>query len=357
MNAFSVCTERKLSWMYIVRQLLSARKLMSPTLLNCLGSAEIFMTAVQAVQKDEVFQVESEYTSAALKTSLSLQEWRKQSAANHMKLSSFAHILIVRLRACFPCNHTSLQLRKERMWGAYHRLRTADTFVSDWRLFITNSIGLKAFPSFYQFVTQHIFKELMKEAYPVVEISGHDCESPGRPLTYEEQNALRYVAGYIIRKVQQRLETSTHPRKDEMVLLLMECAGDELSENVGTETWTNMIDRGGLWHINDQTYSIFNIMEDEMRRFFRLDVQRPHEGMKDTAMKALLKSDDLFEWCLIAVEADDDISTLVLEKIVELYVTVRGFAFAKSCMEMYKQVKKKTVQKSRALRSKLACNQ
>ena len=80
--------------------------------------------------------------------------------------------------------------------------------------------------------------------------------------------------------------------------------------------------------------------------------------MKDRAIKALLKSDDLlFEWCLIAVEADDDISTLVLEKIVELYVTVRGLTFAKSCMEMYKQAKKKTVHKSRALRSKLACNQ
>ena len=58
-----------------------------------------------------------------------------------------------------------------------------------------------------------------------------------------------------------------------MVLLLMECAGDELSDNVGTETWTNMIDRGGLWHINDQTYSLFNIMEEEMRRFFTLGVQ------------------------------------------------------------------------------------
>lgn len=314
------------------------------------------MMAVEAVQKDEVFKVESEYTSAALKTSVALQEWWKQSEANHMKLSSFAHILIVRLRACFPCKHKSLQLKKERMWGAYHRLRTADTFVSDWRLFITNSTGLKAFPSFYQFVTQNIFKELIKEAYPVLEIHGHDCESPGRPLTHEEQNALRYVAGYIIRKVQQKLEKSTHPRKDEMVLLLMECAGDELSDNVGTETWTNMIDRGGLWHINDQTYSLFNIMEEEMRRLFTLGVQWPHEGVKDTAMKALLKSNDiLFEWCLIAVEADDDISTLVLEKIVELYVTVRGFAFAKSCMEMYKQAKKKTIQKSRALRSKLSC--
>ena len=54
------------------------------------------MTAVEAVQKDEVFKVESEYTSAALKTSVALQEWWKQSEANHMKLSSFAHILIVR---------------------------------------------------------------------------------------------------------------------------------------------------------------------------------------------------------------------------------------------------------------------
>ena len=98
-----------------------------------------------------------------------------------------------------------------------------------------------------------------------MEISEHNCESPRRPLTYEEQNALQYVAGYIICKVQRKLETSTHPRKDEMVLLLMECAGDELSENVGMETWTNRIDRGGLWHINDQTYSIFNIMEEKMR--------------------------------------------------------------------------------------------
>ena len=80
--------------------------------------------------------------------------------------------------------------------------------------------------------------------------------------SYEEQNTLQYVAGYIIRKVQQKLETSTHPRKVEMVLLLMECAGDELSENFGTKTWTNRIDRGGLWHINDQTYSK---LEEEMR--------------------------------------------------------------------------------------------
>ena len=50
------------------------------------------MTAVQAVQKDEVFQVESEYTSAALNTSLALQKWWKQSSANHMSNNTTTHL-------------------------------------------------------------------------------------------------------------------------------------------------------------------------------------------------------------------------------------------------------------------------
>jgi len=128
------------------------------------------------------------------------------------------------------------------MWGAYHRLRTADNFVNDWRVFLSDSVRLKAFPAFYQFVTHHIFKELIKEEYPVTESTKCDHESPGRPLTYEEQNALRYLSGYVIRRVQERLEMTSHPRKSEMVLLLMECAGGNLEETGGTETWMNMID-------------------------------------------------------------------------------------------------------------------
>jgi len=130
----------------------------------------------------------------------SLQVWWKESVANHNMLTTFAHVLIVRLRACFPCNHSTLQLKKERMWGAYHRLRTADTFVNDWRVFLSDSVRLKAFPAFYQFVTHHIFKELIKEEYPVTESTKCDHESPGRPLTYEEQNALCYYLGTSFKK-------------------------------------------------------------------------------------------------------------------------------------------------------------
>ena len=27
------------------------------------------------------------------------------------------------------------------------------------------------------------------------------------------------------------------------------------------ETWINMIDHGGLWHVNERTYSLFVIMD------------------------------------------------------------------------------------------------
>ena len=65
----------------------------------------------------------------------------------------------------------------------------------------------------------------------------------------------------VIRKLRERIDSSSNPRKDEIVLLLMECAGDEMDSNDGTEMWLNMIDCGGLWHFNDQTYSLFEIME------------------------------------------------------------------------------------------------
>ena len=30
------------------------------------------------------------------------------------------------------------------------------------------------------------------------------------------------------------------------------------------EEWTNAIDRGGLWHVYDDTYTIFAIIEEEI---------------------------------------------------------------------------------------------
>ena len=61
---------------------------------------------------------------------------------------------------------------------------------------------------------------------------------------------------------------------------LIELAGDEDS-NMGTEEWINLIDRGGLWHVNDDIYDIFVIMELEAL-FEKIQEQHRREQEKKT---------------------------------------------------------------------------
>ena len=48
-------------------------------------------------------------------------------------------------------------------------------------------------------------------------------------------------------KVYTKLDASSIPEKEEMILCISSFAGDEEEE---TELWLNTIDRGGLWHVS-----------------------------------------------------------------------------------------------------------
>ena len=41
--------------------------------------------------------------------------------------------------------------------------------------------------------------------------------------------------------------------------------------------WMEMIDRGGLCHVKDGTFYLFNAMEEEVREHFRLSRTRPSD--------------------------------------------------------------------------------
>lgn len=65
----------------------------------------------------------------------------------------------------------------------------------------------------------------------------------------------------------------------------------------------------------------------------------------------------MFNFIGVSISADfetDDTETHVelLKMIAELYLTMRGFAFASTLIEKYKQREKRSTQKSKSLRSK-----
>ena len=66
-------------------------------------------------------------------------------------------------------------------------------------------------------------------------------------------------------------------------------------------------------------------------------------GVKQRLSETILTDDDVrFYWCLLSAEIGDAEGEVLLKMIVDLFITVRGFSFAKSVMEMYKQEKKCT---------------
>ena len=78
------------------------------------------------------------------------------------------------------------------------------------------------------------------------------------PLTSEEAHALHYVAGYVCRKVKLHLDSTSKCDMSACLHEVVACDDDD-------DEWINLIDQGGLYHINNSMYRIFVMIEEEIR--------------------------------------------------------------------------------------------
>ncbi len=305
--------------------------------------------SLQKLLADDGFKVKSARATIALETASNLLAWCKADQ-NKRELNVFSEWLVSSLRRCFSSNRKSFVLRAEKMWEMFHALRTDTEFRNKWDTFCKRAIKQKATATVFQYITTRVFRDIIKSKF---ELEKDDAHSHSR-MTLDEENALRYVSGYVCRKVQKKIEKSSHNNKDEMALLMIEFYGDELDDDA-TEEWTNQIDRGGLWHINNDMYLVFVIIEDEIRNYLHVKaLGEINESTKKTILDALRSNEDLLSlWGMLTAHYGNDVPIEVLKQICELYVTVRGFSFATSCLELFKQQTKTQVQKSKGLRRKL----
>ena len=204
-------------------------------------------------------------------------------------------------------------------------------------------------PLFYQHFTAKLMEYTIKEQISTApEII---TDSQPYELSYEEQNAVRYVAGYVIKNVRQRL---TSPKDDELLLALKDlCNTDDDTEPAESEEWLCTVDRGGLIRVSDDAYTCFTaIFKYCVRRHFQMsNLHKMNETFREKVATETQNDDDVqFYWCLLSGNMDQECSEKLLELLINKYITVRGFSFAKSVMEMYKKDTKKGTQKAKALR-------
>ena len=198
-------------------------------------------------------------------------------------------------------------------------------------------------PVTYQHVTLKYFEALLQEK--VTDLTGYTTKEREADivLTYEEENAVHYMSGYVVRKL-QRLKYSI-----EFLIL----KGDDVVAEESTE-WISLIDRGGLVHVTNECFQLFLSMETVMRR--HLECHETRTGIFKN-MESILLYDNgvLFDWLMITGNEEEHKDILI--QLVKQWVVIRGHSFGKSILEEYKQAAKKSTNKSKGLRTKLFTDQ
>ena len=321
---------------------------------NCIFSG-VFINALRSLLSEQHFKLASPPAIAAVSTASALLSWC-ENEQNTAIVATFAIWLNTRLRSCLHCRQHSIFLphTREAMWSDYHKLRTSPTFADGWRDLFKRSLQLPSDVHIVQYVTHTIFKGVVRDTYPV-SVPEHSSTTS---MTTEEEYALRYVAGFVCKNLRLRLErpSTTVPsiNKDTAILLLSELSLGDEQENA-TAAWLNSVDRGGLLHVNDSAYRVFASFEHVIRTHLTFKTaDKQHKASREEIVKSVLESKDVQRNWNDALPVDDAMSSWLLKELVESYTTIRGYAFASSCMEIYKQSQKRTIQKQKPLRKKIS---
>ena len=123
--------------------------------------------------------------------------------------------------------------------------------------------------------------------------------------------------------------------------------GVDFEEGLGTsEEWTELIDRGGLLCIRENTFHLFCALEEVQLQLKSLSGQTSSRKME--MINIISASDNVkFYWLIVTADfkiKDTNIHDMLLEEIIELYLKIRGFSYASMWLE------KKTTQRSKGLR-------
>ena len=238
------------------------------------------------VISDESFKIASPLAKDALDTAVLVYSFISQ-VKNKEILNKHSLILYDMLKGCLSAKFKRTSYQRERMWFKYHQLRISKEYKLFWGKFVSETAGRTAHPIFYQHVGQTVFNSIIKDYYGPEQSC--DTSDVVMALTYEEKNTLRYIGGSVRKSIQNKISKGKHPWKESLLIAV----GDLSTEQLTVGDWITAVDRGGLFHINDVTYNLFQL---KVRVVFRLDkMEGLNEGARSGLVRNIISDDDYWD--------------------------------------------------------------
>ena len=179
--------------------------------------------------------------------------------SNRLVFDDFASKMIQAMERCFSsCSSTCRSKSVKR-----RMTELAQTWLD---LF---EHGFPKLPSLaYQTINRMLFSDYLKCHLDLASTTN----TVNLDLSVDEENILRYAAGFVPFKLLKKYEDKCSTSSD---LSIIECLssmavnGEESDFLSYTTKWSLLIDRGGLFEINDSTFMFFKAIEVEVRTKLR----------------------------------------------------------------------------------------
>lgn len=149
------------------------------------------------------------------------------------------------------------------------------------------------------------------------------------------------------------MKQSDHPLKEEIILCLLETI-DGADSNDDSEDWVKLVDRGGLKHVNSNMFMLMVSMELALQGLFNMGAVSLQGNIKQKSIEQISADNDVqSQWAILSAGWESDEKEALFPLIVNLWVTMCGFAFVSAWVEQHKQLTKKCMQKSKGIRKQL----
>ena len=285
-----------------------------------------------------------------------LETLLKLVAAKSPRVGAFVKELMSAYRDCFKFNRCrKSSTMRVRILSNFHTARLSKLPQVWKKVFLKLGESPDHDPLYPQSVNRRVMNRLL-----VKHFSSHTKQSCAAEsecsvaLKAEDENVLRYVSGYVSLKLMRRFEKQSGCKAQQFVECLSKMAimGTESSFYEYTKEWMKIVNRGGLFQVNETTYLFYRALEIKTRVCLPQHL-RKSQGVKEDLISSI-KDDPVLQthWSPLTGDIyDDDDAQELLDRIVKLWVTIRGYSsLTASWLEDYKKATKKSTKKSKRLR-------
>ena len=180
-------------------------------------------------------------------------------------------------------------------------------------------------------------------------------QQPTVSLTERDINCIEYIGGYVLRKVFYSLKMKQ--TASDTMLSILSCFKSDESDK---ESLVSVLNRGGLWTINESAKNLFILAEKKFRAETKNETRLqkiyidPMASARTKDMNACSFLNDILDDCPAydVAEHSEEVAN-ILEKLFTMYFRVRCFSLTKDLIVKLRNKNKADLEKKKALRKEL----